>query len=343
VDSPKPGPNERAHRDIVVIGASAGGVEDIMAVLRQLPGNLKASIFVVCHMLPTAKSHLVDALNTSGPFVAKFGDDEEAIAHGIVYVAPPDRHLLVKPGHVRITRGPRENRWRPAIDPLFRSAAVAYGERVIGVVLTGMLDDGTAGLLAIKRCHGVAIVQDPEEAVFPDMPRTALANVHVDHRLLTSDMGPVIERLVAQSVSRSGTVPADIQTEARIAESGYSDEHITDKLGELTPLSCPECSGPLWQHASGQLDHYRCRVGHAYSANSLLSAADEAIEASIWAAVRLFDQRANVLTAMADRDRQAQRFRMVQHHEQLAKEARNHAKILRQLLVKEMSETAQVA
>jgi two-component system chemotaxis response regulator CheB len=343
VDLPNSRPGELARRDIIVIGASAGGVEAVIAVLRQLPADIKASIFVVCHLLPSAKSHLVDAFNTAGPFVAKCAEDGEEIAHGVVYVAPPDRHMLVKPGYVRITRGPRENRWRPAIDPLFRSAAVAYGERVIGIVLTGMLDDGTAGLLAIKRCHGVAIVQDPEEAAFPDMPRTALANVHVDHRLLTSDMGPVIERLVAQSVSRSGTVPADIQTEARIAESGYSDEHITDKLGELTPLSCPECSGPLWQHASGQLDHYRCRVGHAYSANSLLSAADEAIEASMWAAVRLFDQRANVLTAMADRDRQAQRFRMVQHHEQLAKEARNHAKILRQLLVKEMSETAQVA
>jgi two-component system chemotaxis response regulator CheB len=247
VDLPVAGRNKRAHRDIVVIGASAGGVEAIMAVLRQLPGDLKASIFVVCHMLPTAKSHLVDALNTAGPFVAKFADDEEAIAHGIVYVAPPDRHLLVKPGHVRITRGPRENRWRPAIDPLFRSAAVAYGERVIGVVLTGMLDDGTAGLLAIKRCQGVAVVQEPEEAAFPEMPRTALANVTVDHRLLISEMGHVIERLVAESVARSGTVPTDIQTEARIAETGYSDERITDELGELSPLSCPECGGPLWQ------------------------------------------------------------------------------------------------
>jgi two-component system chemotaxis response regulator CheB len=272
-------------------------------------------------------------LNTAGPLVAKIPEDGEEIAHGMVYVAPADRHLLVKPGSVRITRGPRENRWRPAIDPLFRSAAVAYGPRVIGIVLTGMLDDGTAGLLAIKRCGGIAMVQDPEEAAFPDMPRTALANVAVDHCLLISDMGPAIQHLLTQPVAPPVPAPRDIEIEASIAETGYSDEQMTSELGELTNLSCPDCGGPLWQREAGQLDRYRCRVGHAHTATSLLSAGGEAVEASIWAAVRLLDQRANVLNAMAEKDRQSGRPRMVEHHEALAREAQAHAMSLRKLLM----------
>jgi two-component system chemotaxis response regulator CheB len=232
-----------SRRDIIAIGGSAGGTDAIAGVLQQLPADIPAAVFVVCHMLPNAKGHLVDMLNTAGPLVAKIPEDGEEIAHGMVYVAPADRHLLVKPGSVRITRGPRENRWRPAIDPLFRSAAVAYGPRVIGIVLTGMLDDGTAGLLAIKRCGGIAMVQDPEETAFPDMPRTALANVAVDHCLLISDMGPAIQHLLTQPVAPPVPAPRDIEIEVSIAETGYSDEQMTSELGELTNLSCPDCGG----------------------------------------------------------------------------------------------------
>jgi two-component system chemotaxis response regulator CheB len=324
---------ESHRRDTIVIGGSAGSTEALTALLPQLSPRIPAAIFVVTHLMPDAKSHLVDALNTVGPLVAKVAEDGEDIAHGMVYVAPTDRHLLVRRGSIRITRGPRENRWRPAVDPLFRSAAVAYGPRVIGVVLSGMLDDGTAGLDAIKRCGGVAVVQDPEEAAFPDMPRSALANVAIDHTVPIAEMGPVLERLMQAGVAEAGQTPRDIEVEARIAETGYSDEHISSELGDLSDLSCAECGGPLWKREAGDLTRYRCRVGHAYTESALLSAGGEAIESSIWAAVRLFDQRANILTTMAEKDRAARRPRMVEHHAQLAGEAREHANVLRRLLM----------
>jgi two-component system, chemotaxis family, protein-glutamate methylesterase/glutaminase len=324
------------RRDIVVIGASAGGTDALVGLLRQFPSDIAASFFVVTHMMPNVNGHLVDAINATGPLIAKQPEDGEEIKPGMVYAAPSDRHLLVKQGCVRITRGPRENRWRPAIDPLFRSAAVAYGRRVIGVILTGMLDDGTAGLIAIKRCGGIAIVQDPEEAAFPDMPRNALANVNVDHRLLVADMGAAIQSLLVEHVPANGEPPRDLQMEVRISESGYSDPAITSELGELTALSCPECGGPLWQQQAANMARYRCRVGHAYTGQSLLSAEDEAIEASIWAAVRLLEQRANILKGMADKDRSDNRLRMVEHHERLARESREHAEVLRKLLVTAM-------
>jgi two-component system chemotaxis response regulator CheB len=325
--------DNRSFRDIVVIGASAGGTDAISGVVRQLPLDIPAAMFVVCHQLPDTQNYLVDVLNTAGPLIAKQAEDGEEIRHGVVYVAPPDRHLLVKKEGIRITRGPRENRWRPAIDPLFRSAAVAFGPRAIGIVLSGMLDDGTAGLLAIKRCGGTTIVQDPEEASYPDMPRNALANVPIDHRLAVAEMGSVIQKLVTEPVAPNGAPPYDLQLEVQIAESGYSNEDITGQLGELTTLSCPECGGPLWQQDAANTARYRCRVGHAYTAESMLSAEEEALESSLWAAVRLFDQRANVLTTMAEKDRSANRPRMMEHHRNLAEEARNHAKLLRRMIV----------
>jgi two-component system chemotaxis response regulator CheB len=188
--------------------------------------------------------------------------------------------------------------------------------------------------MAIKRCGGVAIVQDPEEAPFPEMPRTAIANVDIDHKVLVSDMGRLIEDLIAQPVPADGRAPRDLEMEARISETGYSDEDISSHLGEPTPLSCPECGGPLWQRDSGNLVSYRCRVGHAYSGHSLLLAADETLESTIWAAIRLFDQRANVLTSLAQKDRPAGRTRLVRHQELLASEARSHAIALRKLLMR---------
>jgi two-component system chemotaxis response regulator CheB len=178
-------------------------------------------------------------------------------------------------------------------------------------------------------------VQDPEDAPYPDMPRNALANAPVDYRLAVSEMGPVLESLVAESIAPNGAAPRDLEMEVRIAESGYSNEKISEQLGELTPLSCPECGGPLWQQDAANTARYRCRVGHAYTAESMLSAEEEALEASLWAAVRLFDQRANVLTTMAEKDITANRARMAEHHRNLAEEARSHAKLLRGMIVNE--------
>jgi Chemotaxis response regulator containing a CheY-like receiver domain and a methylesterase domain len=189
--------------DIIVIGASMGGIETLSNLVAQFPEDLPAAIFIVVHIAPNGPGVLAQILDRTGPLTAKLAENGESIRHGRIYVAPPDHHLLVKQGFIRVTRGPRENRSRPAIDPLFRSAAVAYGSRVIGVILTGFQNDGTAGLITIKRCGGVAVVQEPKDALALDMPQSALDSVEVDHCLAVSGMGAVLDRLAREPVKET--------------------------------------------------------------------------------------------------------------------------------------------
>src|SRR5437016_12022670 len=190
--------------DIIVVGASAGGVEALVTLARSLKRNLQAAVFVVLHMPAQSPSLLPEILGRAGPLKAVQATDDMQIEPGHIYVAPPDHHMLMELGKVRVVRGPKENRHRPAVDPLFRSAALAYGPRVIGVILTGALDDGTAGLLAVKRRGGIAIVQDPDEALYPSMPLSALANVEVDYRLPLSSIGPLLVHLASEQVEENG-------------------------------------------------------------------------------------------------------------------------------------------
>src|SRR5262249_11318339 len=177
-----------AGHDIVVIGGSAGAIEAMKQICEGLPADFPAAVFLVIHISPTSRSVMPDLLSRAGHMPARHPKDGEAIKRGTIYVAPPDMHLLVQPGHVIFRHGPHENRTRPAIDPLFRSAAVAYRSRVVGVVLSGLLDDGSAGLIAIKSCGGLAIIQEPDDAMWPEMPRNALAHDHVDYRATAAGM-----------------------------------------------------------------------------------------------------------------------------------------------------------
>ena len=214
--------------DIIVIGASAGGIEALIELFSVLPQDLPAAVFVVCHLSPQSEGVLPAALSRNGNLRAVNATDREQIIPGRVYVAPPDHHLLVEPGFVRVTQGPKENRFRPAIDPLFRSAAYAYGPRVIGVVLTGALDDGTAGLWAIKERGGLAIVQDPDDALFPSMPLSALTNVQVDYRVPLSEIAPLLVRLVSepageeevQAMSDNMGIEVKVAAEDKLSDMG---------------------------------------------------------------------------------------------------------------------------
>ncbi|HEY3110490.1 MAG TPA: chemotaxis protein CheB, partial [Chloroflexota bacterium] len=291
--------------DVVVIGASAGGLEALTNLVAALPRGLPVALFVVVHITPTATSNLPAILCRHGPLAAKHPTDDEPIEPGTIYVAPPDHHLLVRPGRVRLARGPRENGHRPAVDPLFRSAALHYGPRVIGVVLSGNLDDGSAGLIAIKARGGLALVQDPGEASFPGMPRSAVDNVAVDACLPVAALAEEIARRARVPVAQGGPVSDDMRIETDMAEidaAAYGD--TSEHPGTPSVYGCPECGGVLWEIQEGDLIRFCCRVGHAYSSDSLLAEQGDRLESALWAALRALEEERSLAERLAARARE---------------------------------------
>jgi two-component system chemotaxis response regulator CheB len=319
--------------DIIVIGASAGGVEALSKLVVQFPDDLLATVFIVQHVSATARGALAQILDRAGPLSATLAQDGETFQCGHIYVAPPDHHLLVKEGYLRVTHGLRENRVRPAIDPLFRSAAVAYGARVVGIVLSGLQDDGTAGLLAVKRCGGVTIVQEPADALYPDMPRNAMLQVEADYCLPVSKMGAVLYRLTQEATAATSPIPRDIVAEAEVAERPAEAINRDEELGTLVSVTCPECGGPLWELHNDHLQRYRCRLGHAFTATSLLVGQSEVIETALWTAVRTMEERANVLTQLARGRKAHGQEKLAERYAAQATELSTHAKHIRQILL----------
>ena len=290
------------RRNIVVIGASAGGIDALRSLFSRLPADLSASYFVVLHLSPQYPSHLDHVLQSVTPMPVAFASDGQRIMPNCVYVATPDRHLMVERDTIRVTRGPRESRSRPAVDVLFRSASLAFGQRVIGVVLSGSLDDGTAGLWQIKDRGGLAFVQDPEEAQHRSMPDNAMEYVDVDF------VG-TIEALVEKIAQEAGKeLPQPVveppgpgqRTENLIAlgENGM-DVGVT-KLGTPSKYTCPECGGNLAQIEEGPIVRFRCHTGHAYSIKSLLTEVNSSVDTSLWSTVRAIEERILILRQLAD-------------------------------------------
>ncbi len=326
-------------RDIIAIGTSAGGLEALDTLIGQLPSDLPATIFVVQHLAPESSgSALVKVLGKYKSFDCKLAADGERFAKGRIYIAPPDHHLLVKKNTLLVTKGARENRYRPAIDPLFRSAAVTHGPRVIGVVLTGMLDDGTAGLIAIQKCGGVTVVQDPKDAAYPDMPQSALSNLKVDHCVAIAAMGGLLEKLSRDPHGKDATIPIDIKTEALIAERVLSDVAQVNGLGDQVPYNCPNCGGVLWELGNADVKRYRCHTGHSFTAAALLTSQTEKIEETLWTSLRMFEERKNLLNTMA-KTQTNQKGKA--SYAQRAKETDVHIERIRRMLL--ASETAQKA
>jgi two-component system chemotaxis response regulator CheB len=279
------------HKDIIVVGASAGGIEALKKLVSGLPPDLGAAVFVVQHTAPNSPGLLPSILQRSGRLPALSVKNKAPIEPGRIYVAIPDHHLIIEPGTVRSTRGPKENHSRPAVDPLFRSAALAYGPRVIGIVLTGGLDDGTSGLWTIKCLGGTAIVQDPEEAFADSMPRSALKHVRVDHCVPMAEMGSLLVRLTKEPAESGETaVPEEAKIEVEIAGANAALEAGVQNLGIPSQYSCPECHGVLLQWKEGNRIRFRCHTGHAFSAQSLMAEVDEAIEDALWNAIRALQE-----------------------------------------------------
>jgi two-component system chemotaxis response regulator CheB len=277
-----------SKRDIIVIGTSAGGMETLTELFSRLPKKLAASIFVVCHVSPYSPGVLPKIISRASNLPATHAADREPIKPGQVYVAPPDHHLLIEDSMVRVTQGPKENRFRPAIDPLFRSAAYAYGPRVIGVILTGALDDGTAGLWAVKERGGLAVVQDPDDALFPSMPLSAINNVQVDYRVPLSEIAPLLVRLTSEPAEENGAsaMSDQMEIEIKFAKKGGPGNEDVERLGDLSGFTCPECHGSLWQMHEGGILRFRCRTGHAYTAQALLADLSESVEIMLWNVMR---------------------------------------------------------
>jgi two-component system chemotaxis response regulator CheB len=325
-----------AKRDSVVIGASAGGMEALQELARGLPGELEAALFVVWHMPPGLRnSVLPKLLQRAGPLPARHPEDRERIAPRTIYVAPADHHMLVENGYIRVTKGPTENRFRPAVDPLFRSAAYAYGPRVTGVVLTGALDDGTSGLWTIKLRGGTAIVQDPEEALHPSMPLNAMQNVDVDHKLRLEQIGPLLGRITPLEAPVAPDIPMEedrkLQTEIKIAEEHSAFD--MDILGEgaLSPFTCPECHGVLARMQEGRILRFRCHTGHAFGADTLLESLGEQIEARLWDTVRALDENVMLLRHLAKHLQQSGEAEAARQYLAKARDAEERAVPLRQV------------
>jgi two-component system chemotaxis response regulator CheB len=318
---------------VVVVGASAGGVDALADLAASLPGDLPAAVFVVLHLPATGTSALPEILGRHGPLPAGHVRDGEPIQPGQIYVAPPDHHVLLRTGHVHLSRGPRENGHRPAVDPLFRSAAREYATRVVGVVLSGALDDGTGGLLAIKSRGGIAVVQDPADALYPGMPGNALQHVEVDHVLPAAAMGELLARLIADSAEApADPAPTGMRVEAEM--EGFSLEAFEgDHPGRPSGFSCPDCHGVLWAIRDGGLERYRCRVGHAWSPESLLTQQSEALEAALWIALRSLEERAALARRLAEPARRRGHRITATRFEEQASEAQQAARLVRDLLL----------
>lgn len=318
--------------DIVVIGASAGGLDPVMRLIGSLERGLPLSIFVAFHMPADWTSELPHLLSDGGAYPAAWAKDGERIERGRIRIAPADRHLILRENHVLVRHGPRENFWRPSIDVLFRSAALAHGPRAVGIVLSGSLDDGSAGLTAIAQCNGVALVQDPLEAAVPEMPDSALRQVPHAEALKVTDLAQRLREL-AHTAPKPTVLPSEeLRTEVRIAEGHPSAPEERERYSQPTLLTCPECRGPL-SRDSLVPDHYRCHVGHAFSERSLSEFTQREIEGSLWSAIRLFQQRAKLCRSLARREREAGRNKTASTYEQRARDSDNHAQVLRNLLV----------
>ena len=293
-------------RHVVVIGTSAGGIEALRQLVAGLPADFPGAIAVVMHTSPQSPGVLPDLLTRSGPLPAVSPKGTERLRPGCIYVAPPDFHMLVEPGRICVTKGPKENRFRPAIDPLFRSAAQVYGPNTIGVVLTGNLDDGAAGLWAIQQLGGVTVVQDPYDALFPAMPQSALQSVNVDHVVPLVEIPPLLARLTARPAEEQPyDVPRRLEVEVKIARQEDPLQAGIKEIGEPSSFACPECHGVLQQMNEGGRIRFRCHTGHGYSADSLLAEIREQVEVQLWNTIRAMQEGNLLMHALAQHVDQA--------------------------------------
>jgi two-component system, chemotaxis family, protein-glutamate methylesterase/glutaminase len=322
-----------ASHDVVVIGASSGGIEAVSKVVAALPADFPAAIFVVIHLSPHTPSILPQIISRHGKVKAVHPTDGDPIKPALIYVAPPDRHLLVGDHVVEVTTGPRENHHRPCIDVLFRSAASSFAERVIGVVLTGALDDGAAGLWAIREAGGLGIVQDPDDAVYPSMPLAAIEIAAPHHVLKAEAIGAKLVDLVKLRMrDPPRPVPRKKDRDTVRQRLGGGDIDDFPEEGTMSKITCPECGGTLAEAPEGSNTRFRCYTGHVYSPEALFDDKFDGVERALWTAVRSLEEATLLAKRLAARARETNRSARVTRYEEKARETEAGATVIKDLL-----------
>lgn len=317
---------------LVVVGASAGGVETLQQLVSHLPEEIPGTIFIVNHVYPYAKSVLPEILTRAGVLPAKHPVDREIFQPGHIYIAPPNHHMLIEGDHIRLTEGPKENRHRPAIDPLFRSAAREHQSKVIGIILSGTLDDGVLGMVAINTYGGTTICQSPEEAIFPEMPENVLEELDVDYVMPVKQIAGQLVYLMQHPVEQPSHTPPN-EERLYAANTKEIDMSALEEMGNDVAYICPDCGGHLWALDDGKVTHYRCHVGHSYSAKTLYASQSERVEEAFWITLRTLKEKAYMARQMAQRARLRNHNTAAQDYEHEADLAEQQAQLVRSVLV----------
>jgi two-component system chemotaxis response regulator CheB len=318
---------------IIVIGASAGGLQALAEFLTHLPENMSTPVFGVLHLSKdTIPEVVLQYLQNATHLTCRIPVHGEAINKDYFYLAPPDHHMMVGKGIIYINKGPHENRWRPSIDVLFRSAAAHYDSYAIGIILTGLLDDGTSGMSAIKRCGGICIVQEPVEAQFPDMPNNVINNVPVDYRVSISDMGYILADLFSKPKQPLLAIPPDVKLEADITARMNIGMENLKQIATHSVFTCPDCGGGLWAINNDDVHRYRCHTGHVYNEHVLLQKQQESLEESVWVSIRMLEERRNLLLTMGKHANKAGKTAHNVAYQEKADETNVHIQRLKTLL-----------
>jgi two-component system chemotaxis response regulator CheB len=319
---------------LIVIGASAGGLSALIHLVKYFKISWNAPVLIVLHLSQqSVGEYIVTKLSGCTPYGCTLATEGELIKKNHIYIARPNQHLLIEDGRILMGHGPEENRWRPSIDVLFRSAALHYGSSVIGIILSGLLNDGTAGMSAIKKSGGYCMVQDPEEAEYPDMPRSVLHSIEVDACVRLIEMGPAIDKIVKlEKPASTQTVPLDVVIEANISKNvstGYKD---LKKISTQSIYSCPDCGGGLWEIADDSLNRYRCHIGHVYSEETLLLRQHETTEATLWVALRMMEERKTLMLKMLESNKSRQLQKTIHYYENRINELDTHIIHMKEIL-----------
>jgi len=318
---------------IVVIGASAGGFTALSELVAQLDKDTDAAFFVVLHLSTKSISgYLAHRLQEFTDLKCLLAMDGLPIRKGHIYVAVPNQHLLVGAGEIHLSSGPTENRWRPSIDVLFRSAVANYSSRVIGVILTGLLNDGTSGMSSIKRVSGITVVQDPNEAEYPDMPMSVLQHIEVDFCVGLSEMGALIKRITMHKPDQADEVPHDIKVEEKVMGNMITTIDSAEEMGRLSHYTCPDCGGVLFLHEQDTITKLKCHIGHSYTIRDLLIKQVEEVEKSMWVAIRSLEQRKAMLQSLAAKYHKTGNNRTAKEYEERSGELDTHIETLKNVI-----------